>query len=288
MNFSFIMLHYNQYGEVKTQALKSIKEAMDGYFDYEVVIIDDSSDEDEYVSLKTLECDNVKVLQCPVRKNQSIARNIGVDASTGDYVWYIDGDDWYSITGLRNACSFIMANPNYDMYSSKVTKPRGHGGPSYITSILSNLASHRTVTGTMQYCVPRKYIESSGIVWDEEVYYWDSEDFYYYGLLCGMTTNILQIDIEGPIAYHPLYDDSNSDRVGDALPPYYLYMIGMSKAVYAQITNENIKHAISFTYLRQIDNYKRAVKYDSSPKEVRDLIDAKIARIPGEEIPTNA
>ncbi len=69
------------------------------YKDFEVIIVDDCSSDDsykklnEYVSLSGL---NITVCQTPCNAGPGIARNIGMDKASGDWLTFIDNDDWVS------------------------------------------------------------------------------------------------------------------------------------------------------------------------------------------------
>ena len=79
---------------------------MDKYFksflaqtfkDFELIIVDDCSSDKTYDLLieqaKDMEID-VKVFKTPKNSGPGTARNIGIDHSSGEWITFIDNDDW--------------------------------------------------------------------------------------------------------------------------------------------------------------------------------------------------
>lgn len=70
--------------------------------DFELILIDDGSPDrcgaicDEYAA----EDERIKVIH---QKNQgvSVARNAGLDVATGDYICFVDSDDWIELDCLK-------------------------------------------------------------------------------------------------------------------------------------------------------------------------------------------
>lgn len=65
------------------------------YKDYEIIIIDDgSTDNSLRIAQHTaLQNKNIKVFSQPNR-GQSVARNKGISLARGEYIWFVDSDDW--------------------------------------------------------------------------------------------------------------------------------------------------------------------------------------------------
>ena len=78
------------------------------FTDYDLIIIDDGSKDESFaVALKAIEGHG----NCHIYKQKnagvSMARNIGVALSRGDYLCFLDADDWWAPTFLEEMSCFI-------------------------------------------------------------------------------------------------------------------------------------------------------------------------------------
>lgn len=81
-------------------------ELMDRYFDsflnqsikdFEVIIVDDCSTDGSWEKLQEYVKDcplNIKLFQCSTNRGPGYARNIGIEASKGEWITFVDNDDW--------------------------------------------------------------------------------------------------------------------------------------------------------------------------------------------------
>ena len=102
IKFSFIIPIYNVNKILVRKCLSSIYEQT--YNNIEIIIINDGSNQDigENYLIELNKKDNIKYI---TQKNMgvSVARNIGIMLSTGDYLIFVDPDDYVD----RNLCSKI-------------------------------------------------------------------------------------------------------------------------------------------------------------------------------------
>lgn len=65
--------------------------------DYEIIAVDDCSTDDSYAIMREYESrypDRFKAVHSDVNKHQGGAKNIGIKAAKGDWIGFIDADDW--------------------------------------------------------------------------------------------------------------------------------------------------------------------------------------------------
>ncbi len=96
MKLSIIVPVYNMAADDKLEfCMKSLIEQ--NLEDYEIIAVDDCSTDDSLSILKEFEKDypgKIKVIHSEVNKHQGGAKNIGIKAAQGDFIGFIDADDW--------------------------------------------------------------------------------------------------------------------------------------------------------------------------------------------------
>ena len=79
------------------------------YKDIEIICINDNSKDNSINILKeySIKDSRIKVFNNEVNKGAGLSRNIGIDNATGDYIYFIDNDDYIDETYLDNMISTI-------------------------------------------------------------------------------------------------------------------------------------------------------------------------------------
>lgn len=101
-------------------AAKYIKETVDAiiaqtYRNWELIIVDDcsSASETSNVLKNVVAMDSrIKVMKTKKNGGAGVARNVGIQASTGNYLAFCDSDDWWYPTKLEEQLKFMQEN-NY-------------------------------------------------------------------------------------------------------------------------------------------------------------------------------
>ena len=120
MKFSVIIPLYNKAPYIR-KALESV--FAQTYTDYELIIVDDGSTDnsdyiaDKYIRYNTLYSPNVRLLR-QANNGVSVARNNGVEASKGEYIAFLDADDWWEPTFLEKMTQLIDDYPEAGLYAS--------------------------------------------------------------------------------------------------------------------------------------------------------------------------
>ena len=92
IKFSVIMPAYNAENEI----LSSIESVLNQtYFNYELIIVDDCSNDKTYDLIKKVESENnkIKVIRHDINKKAGGARNTGIKEASGEYILFLDSDD---------------------------------------------------------------------------------------------------------------------------------------------------------------------------------------------------
>ena len=119
MRFSVIIPLYNK----SLYVAKAIQSVLSQTFtDFELVIMDDGSKDDSYeVALKTIDgCSNCHLYR-QENGGVSVARNNAVALSSGDYLCFLDADDWWDAQFLEAMSRLIADFPEAGIYGTNYT-----------------------------------------------------------------------------------------------------------------------------------------------------------------------
>ena len=117
MKFSVIIPLYNKAPYVR-KALETV--CAQTYRDYEIIVINDGSTDNSAIIaeeyLNSVDGISYKILQ---QKNAGVAaaRNNGVAQSNGDYLAFLDADDWWEPTYLERMAQLIEDYPDAGLYA---------------------------------------------------------------------------------------------------------------------------------------------------------------------------
>ena len=124
---SIVVTSYN-YEKYILKTLESIKEQT--YKDYEIIIVDDNDPNTEYRRDLEIEMEkyknNNKIIYVQHEKNMNgaVARNTGIKIARGEYITFLDDDDYFLSNRLETMIKYMEGNKGYDCaYSNNlVTK----------------------------------------------------------------------------------------------------------------------------------------------------------------------
>lgn len=114
MRFSVIIPLYNKEPFVE----KTLRSALDQTFsDYEIIVVNDGSkDGSSDVAKRVLEgIENATTID-QENAGVSTARNNGIAAAKGDYICFLDADDWWESTFLEEMNKLIQDHPEAGLY----------------------------------------------------------------------------------------------------------------------------------------------------------------------------
>ena len=108
--------------------------------DIEIILVNDCSTDNSLAVLKKYadENYNVKVLNLPNNLRQGGARNRGLEIASGEYVVFIDGDDWIERDMLEQLYDYAKEN-DCDIVDSDYYQENGKGESSIKQSIKEEL-----------------------------------------------------------------------------------------------------------------------------------------------------
>ena len=98
MKLSIVIPMYNAGPYIEKCVRSCLRQSL-GKDDYEIIIVDDGSTDGSYDSVSKLidglSPDTVSVrLFSQANSGPSVARNLGLSEAQGEYIWFVDADDW--------------------------------------------------------------------------------------------------------------------------------------------------------------------------------------------------
>lgn len=91
---------------------KYIKECLDSvikqtYKNLEIIIVDDNSTDNSIEIIKSYNDKRIKIIESKENVGAAESRNKGIDAATGDYLCFIDSDDFWKLNKIEKQVRFI-------------------------------------------------------------------------------------------------------------------------------------------------------------------------------------
>ena len=119
MTFSVILPLYNKAPYV-SKAIRSVLSQT--FADYELIIMDDGSKDASYdVAMQAIEGRTNCHIHRQKNAGVSLARNNAVVLSHGDYLCFLDADDWWDPEFLSNVSNLIDTYPDAGIYGTSYT-----------------------------------------------------------------------------------------------------------------------------------------------------------------------
>lgn len=162
IKISFIILNFSQSKNIE-KIIKSIKYSQIKF--YEILIIDNNS---EYIYLKNKynNINNIHIINNIIAKNKSASRNLGINNSKGNFLMFIDGDDYLNPIYLNNAYKKIN---NYDIvYFDR-----------FVISNNKNIIKKAPNFSSCQFIINKNIILNNNIKFEENYYNYYYEDIYF-------------------------------------------------------------------------------------------------------------
>lgn len=96
------------------------------YNNLEIIIIDDSSSDDSLSIINSFKDKRIKIVKLKKNRGVSYARNKGIDLATGDYICFIDSDDYWYKDKVSKQVKFMKDNDYKFTYGSYLYMKNNH------------------------------------------------------------------------------------------------------------------------------------------------------------------
>jgi len=110
------------------------------YKSFEILLINDDSNDNSLKIIKNFNTKKIKLYNCNRTKNPGLLRNILIDASKGEYIAFLDSDDFWHKDKLKEQISFMkkkklkLSATNYNLIQNNKLKNNKNYWNSHIIS----------------------------------------------------------------------------------------------------------------------------------------------------------
>jgi len=167
MRFSIIIPAYN----VQNYIRNSINSVLEQTFkDYEVIVIDDCSTDDTKKEIEKIK--NIKFIKHSENKGLGAARNSGMEVANGEYIIFLDGDDYFNNEEVLEKLNNLLGNNNPDVIymGFEITGNRKE-------LVIPTEETYKTILNiypnAWSKCWNRKFLEENNFKFPEKRYYED-------------------------------------------------------------------------------------------------------------------
>ena len=77
------------------------------YKNLEIIIIDDKSIDNSINIIKSIKDKRIKIIELETNSGAAVARNKGIKAATGDYICFLDSDDYWKLKKIEKQVKYI-------------------------------------------------------------------------------------------------------------------------------------------------------------------------------------
>lgn len=113
---------------------------------YEVIVINDASTDKTGAIIDRLAAENARLIVVHNPQNMGLGpvRNIGMDRATGDYICFLDGDDYFEPEAVAHLQSQVTTQPDVVLFNHARLYPNGEVRPNVNTELLA-AGMHQTI-----------------------------------------------------------------------------------------------------------------------------------------------
>ncbi|WP_445454190.1 glycosyltransferase family 2 protein [Flavobacterium sp. 25HG05S-40] len=183
--FSIVIPLYNK----EQYVLDSLKSVLDQTFqDYEVIVVEDASTDTSLEVISTIKSEKVSVIQHPSNKGLSASRNTGIKNAKGDYIAFLDADDFWKPSYLEELFLLTKSYPegklfatNYEeLYPNDITllpqnNAKNLAEKSLITTFF-DISLAQPLYCPSSFCVAKSVFDTVGF-YNESIRFGEDVDF---------------------------------------------------------------------------------------------------------------
>lgn len=274
MRFSVVIPLYNKAPYVR-KALESV--FAQTFRDFELIVVDDGSKDESYdVAKSVLErCDVPYLLIHQENAGVSTARNNGVTASRGDYLCFLDADDWWAPEFLGKMDKLIRDYPDAGIYGTNYY---------YVKNGRQRVCVSNIVTGFFNYYT--KYAEtlvmpltSSSVSIPRNVFE-EMKGFHHYlrfgedfDLWIRIVLKYRVVFWDEPLAFYFQDSDPTWRGIGHLVDPKFHMLWNLDYLIEQEEINVDYKHLVDTLRINGLFAYYLSNQYHALALQELNKVD---------------
>lgn len=270
IKFSVIIPIYNVENYLH-KCLDSLINQTFGYFEC-ILVCDDSTDNSTAIAYEYAKKDKRFKITCQSNTGLSLARNIGVDSAKGDYLLFLDSDDYYDLNLLKKLHEEIknedlirfQVREVFNDYSKewKETPFAGTG-----VEVFSEIINFHYIEPAWAYCYKKSFYDDNNFKFKERCI---AED---YGLIPLIIARASKVKIISFIGYNYVQRENSMMSTNDYSKKIQKMndMIKQAKWLYREFSNINNKELFMMFINNSLIYYSTTLKYCDYKKYKKKL-----------------
>lgn len=268
---------------------KALQSLIDQTFkDIEIIIIDDGSKDKtrEIISSFAAKDTRIKLILKDVNEGLSAARNSGIKIANGDYIGYLDSDDWCEkdmfekLYNGANDADVVVSGFYHDSLADdgslvvqtvdRMTESASTSDKKEIVKWAAKLDSMRIFAFTWNKLYRRKFLEKTGIIFEQQTLI---EDYMYN---CKIWESVKKLSVVEGAYYH--YIKFSKEALTQKFLPNYFEIIDkryvLMRAIFEKeslfegemreiLCNMHIKHVLA----GMVRNFNKQSNYSAKQQK---------------------
>jgi len=182
--FSVVIPTFN-HAQYLSRALKSV--VNQSYSNWEIIVIDNNSTDNTLEIIKEFDNKNIKYISINNKGIIAKSRNAGIKIARGDWIAFLDSDDYWFLKKLEICINSIRQNPSADIFitnelqideGSGARKSLIYGPPS--SNFYKKLLAHGNCLSPSAVVVKKDFLFKSNILFRESRRFISAEDYDFW------------------------------------------------------------------------------------------------------------
>lgn len=231
------------------------------YNDIEIIIIDDGSSDDTLYKVKQFAKSSSRNYKIISQKNygQSVARNRGIKEAIGEYIIFVDSDDWLSSDDAIKKMVDIIASENADYAQCSFEFVKHRKSSSYIVPNKESISGIQPLLDTLKvkdlYTSPWGKIYSTDFIRKNSLYFMEGVVNEDTGFSISIAAKASKVAFLNDIVYSSREREGSTSRASFIRMFMTMHRVLSSTREFLKNNNKyntNIKNLFESRYLRSM------------------------------------